>query len=261
MERGLLVNKLVMNEHEEGIIELKLNRPLKYNAVDLDMMDELKASLNSLCIKNDLKAMVITGEGEKAFCSGGDVEAFHQLKTKDEAYYMLSKMGEVLYQIMTFPIPTFAIMNGIALGGGCEIATACDFRIAKQGISLGFIQGSLAITTGWGGATMLHEKLAYDKAMTMLLSGKRMSAEEAHSLGFIQKIVSAKNAQTEAYQFIHESLVEHPNVLRAYKSVKVNQWINTQLHARMMSEINRCAELWEMEDHHSAVSLFLNRKK
>ncbi|WP_338786671.1 enoyl-CoA hydratase/isomerase family protein [Metabacillus sp. FJAT-53654] len=255
------MNKLVMNEYEEGIIELKLNRPLKYNAVDLEMMDELKASLNSLYKRNDIKAMVITGEGEKAFCSGGDVEAFHHLKTKDEAYHMLSKMGELLYQIMTFPIPTFAFMNGIALGGGCEIATACDFRIAKQGISLGFIQGSLAITTGWGGSTMLHEKLAYDKAMTMLLSARTMLAEEAHTLGFIQKIVSDANARIEAYQFIHKSLVDHPNVLRAYKTVKVNQWINTQLHVRMMSEINRCAELWEMEDHLSAATLFLNRKK
>lgn len=255
------MNKLVISECEKGIVELKLNRPSKFNAVDFDMMEEFKASLCSLHERKDLKAIVITGEGEKAFCSGGDVEAFDLLKTKDEAYYMLSKMGEVLYQIITFPIPTFALLNGIALGGGCEIATACDFRIAKQDISVGFIQGNLAITTGWGGATMLHEKLAYDKAMSILLSAKKMSVDEAQSVGFIQKIIPTANFRSEAYQFINESLVEYPNVLRAYKAVKVNQWKQTQLHTRMMAEINRCADLWALEDHHRAVSKFLNRKK
>lgn len=255
------MNKLVISESDDGIVELKLNRPTKYNAIDLDMMDEFKTSLHTLQEKKNLRAMVITGEGDKAFCSGGDVKAFDLLKTKEEAYHMLSKMGEILYQIMTFPIPTFALLNGIALGGGCEIATACDFRIAKQGISIGFIQGELAITTGWGGATMLHEKLAHDKAMSILISAKKMTVEEAQSLGFIQKIVSATNYNSEAYEFINELLVEHPDVLRAYKSVKVNQWQHTQLHNRMKSEIKRCAELWAMEDHHNAVSLFLNRKK
>jgi enoyl-CoA hydratase/carnithine racemase len=254
------MNKIIISEYDDGIVELKLNRPAKYNAVDYDMINEFKTILHSLRERKDLRAMVITGEGEKAFCSGGDLTAFDALKTKDAAYHMLSKMGEILYQIMTFPIPTFALLNGIALGGGCEIATACDFRIAKQGISVGFIQGNLAITTGWGGATMLHEKLAHDKAMSILLSAKKMSVEEALSLGFIQKIVPTANYISEAYQFINESLVEHPNVVRAYKSIKVNQWNQTNLQARMMTEINRCAELWAMEEHHNAVATFLNRK-
>jgi enoyl-CoA hydratase/carnithine racemase len=255
------MNKIVINEHEKGIVELKLNRPTKYNSIDHEMMDELSKCLQTLHEKKDLRAMVITGEGEKAFCSGGDVKVFELLKTKKEAYQMLSKMGDVLYQIMTFPLPTYALINGIALGGGCEIAAACDVRIAKKGVTLGFIQGNLAITTGWGGATMLQEKLPYDKAMSLLLSAKKISADEAQSIGFVQKIVSESNYKSEAFQFIHDSLVEYPLILRAYKSVKVNHWKQTGLHSRMMSEINRCAELWELEDHHNAVSEFVNRKK
>lgn len=255
------MNKIILTEYEKGIVEIKLNRPETYNAVDFDMMDELHISLKKLHDTKDIRAIMITGEGDRAFCSGGDVNAFEQLKTKEEAYDMLSKMGEVLYQILMLPIPTFALINGIALGGGCEIATACDVRIAKQGAEIGFIQGNLAITTGWGGATLLHEKMPYDKAMSLLLSAKRISVEEAHSLEFIQKIVEESTYRTEAIQFILNSLVEYPLVLRAYKSVKIDQWQQTGLLSRMKLEINRCAELWEMENHHNAVSRFVNRKK
>lgn len=255
------MKKIAISEIESGIVELKLNRPTKCNAIDLEMMDELKVGLKVLKENKHLRALVITGEGEKAFCSGGDVKHFEQLKTKEEAYDMLSKMGEVLYEIMTFPIPTFALINGIVLGGGCEIAAACDIRIAKSGVKIGFIQGDLAITTGWGGATLLLEKLSYNNAMSLLLSAKKISVEEAQSLGFIQKIVSTSNYKSEAFEFIHDSLVEYPLVVRAYKSVKVNQWKQSNLLTRMMSEINRCAELWAMEDHHRAVTRFVNRKK
>lgn len=254
------MNKLVRNEPVKGIVELKLNRPSKLNAIDFDIMEELKENLHTLRAKRDLKALVITGEGEKAFCSGGDIKLFHKIKTKDEAYHMLSKMGEILYQLMIFPLPTFALINGLALGGGCEIATACDFRIAKQGIKVGFIQGQLGITTGWGGATMLHEKLVYDHAMSILLSAKTITAVKAQSLGFINEIFPERKYQYEAYKFIEKSLVNNVDVLRAYKTVKVDQWSETQLYSRMMSEINRCAELWTTEAHHQAVEEFLFKK-
>lgn len=250
----------MISEPEKGLVELRFNRPLKHNAVDYDVMEALKVNLYSLQTRKDIKALIITGEGDKAFCSGGDVEAFQYLKTKDEAYHMLSKMGEILYELMTFPLPTYALINGIALGGGCEIATACDFRMAKKGVSIGFIQGNLSITTGWGGATMLHEKLAYEQAMFVLFSAKKMSSEEAESTGFVQKIVSEDRFKAEAYEYIQQSLVEDTKVLRAYKAVKINQWIQSNLYSRMMSEIHRCAELWASDDHHRAVTNFLSRK-
>ncbi len=251
----------MVTEPIDGIVELKLNRSNKYNAIEFEMMDELKKSLEELKVRSDLKGLVITGEGEKAFCSGGDIEIFHQLKTQEESYQMLSKMGDILYELMVFPIPTFALINGLALGGGCEIATACDFRVAKQGVSVGFIQGKLAITTGWGGATMLLEKLRYDQAMSLLCSGNKMLVEEAESLGFIHKIINNENDfYTAAYKHIQASLIDHPNVLRSYKAIKVNQWKQAELHKRMVNEIHNCSVLWGLDEHHQAVENFINRK-
>lgn len=254
------MSKLIVSEIEDGLVELRLNRPIKHNAIDYEIMDEIKRNLQSLKAKKNLRALILTGEGDKAFCSGGDVKAFQHLKTRDEAYFMLSKMGDVLYELMTFPLPTFAIINGIALGGGCEIATACDIRIARKGATLGFIQGQLSITTGWGGATLLYEKLSYEHAISFLYSAKKISSKDAEHMGFIQKTVSDENYNEQSYSFIKESLVKDPNVLRAYKAVKVSQWEQSNLYSRMMSEINRCAELWSSEEHHHAVSAFLTRK-
>ena len=255
------MSKLIVTEPIKDVVEFKLNRPLKFNAIDFGVMEELKDNLHMLHSNKELKAIIITGEGEKAFCSGGDIEVFKNIKTKSEAYDMLSKMGDILYQMMTFPVPTFALINGLALGGGCEIASSCDFRVAKQGVKVGFIQGELSITTGWGGATMLLEKLPYDNAMSLLISAKIVTADEAKDKGFLTEVIPEENFIQNAYHFIEQTLVKNSPVLRSYKAIKVEQWLQTNLYSRMMSEINRCAELWEREEHHQAVEQFLLRKK
>lgn len=255
-----VLNKLIVSEPIKDIIELKFNRPSKLNAIDFELMEELKKTLHKLTQNKEVKAIILTGEGEKAFCSGGDIKAFENIKTKSEAYDMLTKMGEILFSIMTFPLPTFALLNGLTLGGGCEIATACDFRVAKKGISVGFIQGKLGITTGWGGATLLHEKLPYDSAMSFLFSSNKITVEKAKKRGFITEIMPEQHFSQEAYDFVDQSLVKNSSVLEAYKAIKINQWINSNLYSRMMTEINRCAELWATEEHHQAVEQFLSRR-
>lgn len=251
------MKKVIVSNKGEGIVEIKLNRPEIRNAIDLDVMDELRRMIKKIKLDHSIKGVVITGEGEQAFCSGGDLSVFHQLTTQKEAYQMLSNMGEILYEWMLLPQPTFALLNGTAVGGGCEIASACDFRIAKKSISVGFIQGALAITTGWGGASMLFEKLPYDKALRMLLSAKKMSAEEAFELGFISKLVSDHNFYDEGYQFIKETIRSNAEVLRAYKQIKISEW-EKGLKEKMENEILRCSILWEKEEHINAVNHFLN---
>ncbi|WP_261179315.1 enoyl-CoA hydratase/isomerase family protein [Anaerobacillus sp. CMMVII] len=105
-----------------------------------------------------MKIVVLTGAGTDAFCSGGDLSIFHHIHTKGEAKEMLLKMAKVLHKLFFFSKPTVAYLNGTTVGGGCEIATACDFRIAEKKLKIGFIQGRLGITTGWGGSTYLMER-------------------------------------------------------------------------------------------------------
>jgi enoyl-CoA hydratase len=253
------MKKLIVERDESGIVWITINRPERRNAIDYDVMDALDRTLTEIGQNETDKAVVITGAGEKSFCSGGDLQQFHSLHTKEEALGMLSKMGAILYRLMTLPKPTIALLNGTAVGGGCEIAAACDYRFASEGAQIGFIQGQLGITTGWGGATMLYEKLCHDQAMTLLYSAKRYHAEEAHKLGFIHAIFQG-DLKLSCRSWIKETLSPRAEVLASYKKVAVRKWEQTCLQERMREEIEQCAVLWEGDAHHEAVASFLSKK-
>ncbi|MGG4490633.1 enoyl-CoA hydratase/isomerase family protein [Metabacillus idriensis] len=249
----------VSASERNGILEIKINRPERRNAIDYDVMNELEAILTGAEGNERLLAAVITGSGSKAFCSGGDLSVFGNITTAEEALYMLSKMGNLLYRIMTLPVPTFALINGTAVGGGMEIAASADFRLVNEEASLGFIQGNQAITTGWGGSAMLFEKMQHDKALYMLTSGEKINAHKAKELGFASDVFHSDTFETDAYEYIRKALIPYPDVIRAYKKGQINKWVSSGLEKRMQEEIAKCAELWAGEEHLNAVRKFFQK--
>ncbi|MDF1506696.1 enoyl-CoA hydratase/isomerase family protein [Robertmurraya sp. DFI.2.37] len=243
---------------DDGLLVFTITRQDKRNAVNFEVMAGLNKAIQ-LANKPKVKALVITGEGEEAFCSGGDLGEFHQLKTEDQAYQMLIKMGELLYQLVMHPKPTVALLNGLAIGGGCEIATACDIRIARKGIKAGFVQGNLAITTGWGGGTILLERLQHSAAMKMLLEAKVYSCEQLIELGFVQYIYEGDRWEglRNNLEFI---FTLEDTVLIAYKTMFIRKMRLLDLKERIENEIRQCAILWEKDAHHKQVDKFLNKK-
>lgn len=252
------MGKVLLERTENGVVWLTINRLEKRNAIDFDVMDEFKRIIDEVAHNKNDKVLVITGAGNKAFCSGGDLSVFHNLNTKEEAYQMLSKMGEILYSLVTLTKPTVALLNGAAIGGGCEIASACDFRLASENAKFGFVQGKLGITTGWGGASMLLEKLAYDKAMTLLMTANRFSAQEGLELGFINEILSEQNLKAQCEAWLQAYIEQSTGVLKAYKQAAIKNWECTNLRDRMFAEIKECSILWESDEHHEAVRSFLD---
>lgn len=251
-------NCLVKTLVGESILQLTINRPDKRNAISYEVMDELDAAVDWAKKDERVKILLIRGAGEQAFCSGGDLSEFHALETEEAAFGMLSKMGQVLYKLATFPKPTIAYINGTAIGGGCEIATACDIRIAKKGVKMGFVQGHQAITTGWGCGTILTEKLSPANAMALLWSAGIMLPEEAMKLGFISEVTEDDEQVLTILERYNDKQGE---VLQAYKNMLVRKWEQTNLRERMMEEIKVCAKLWEKEEHLLAVKQFRERKK
>ncbi|SFA53350.1 Enoyl-CoA hydratase/carnithine racemase [Anoxybacillus pushchinoensis] len=248
-----------MIEKQQGIAWFTICRPTRRNAIDYTVMDELHEAIELAEQDDEVKVLVITGAGEDAFCAGGDLQVFHQLKTKEEAYAMLAKMGNILYRLLTLPKPTVALINGIAVGGGCELATACDFRFARAGARLGFVQANLAITTGWGGATMLFEKMAYDKALHLLLQAQTITAEEAERIGFVHRTFHhslREQCEKEMSGYTNKST----HVLRAYKEAATKRWKTEEFRRRFFAEIEQCAHLWESEEHEQAVQSFLAKR-
>ncbi len=245
--------------NSNGILQFTINRPEKRNAINYEVMNGLQEALNECEENRDVKAFVITGMGDKAFCSGGDLSKFHNLITENESFVMLNKMGQLLKRLAFLQKPTIALINGTAIGGGCEIATACDFRIAKKHAKMGFVQGNLAITTGFGGGTLLLEKIAPSKALSLLMTAKVMMAEELAELGFIDEVVEHKDALNES-PLVKGISSKSIGVLMAYKAQLLAKWNIKKLEENMNKEIRECSKLWAMEEHHEEVRKFLKKR-
>ncbi|KAB2337729.1 enoyl-CoA hydratase/isomerase family protein [Cytobacillus depressus] len=251
------MNPYLIKEYDDGLLLFTINRPEKRNAINYEIMDGLEEAL-SIANQEHIKVLAITGEGDRAFCSGGDLSVFHQLRTEEEAYEMLARMSKILVKLSLLPKPTVAFMNGTAVGGGCELAAACDFRIAGKHVKAGFIQGTLAITTGWGGGTFLTERLLPANAMKMLMEAALYNAEQLKELGFIQAIIDG-NLIEGGRKYLQHILKLNGDVLKAYKQIYLHKWNESRLQERVNAEVRQCAKLWEREAHHEQVAKFLEK--
>lgn len=257
-DKGDTCLSFFIEKREKGYLLFTITRSEKRNAVNYDVMQGLTEAI-SLMNDSTIKALVITGEGDQAFCSGGDLSVFHQLQTKEEAYGMLSEMSHILYSLMTLTKPTIALLNGTAIGGGCELASACDFRLAREGIRAGFVQGKQAITTGWGGGTILSEKLPAARSMKLLMEAEIHTVEYLREAGFIDHIYS--NNHIIACETFMEKLLEVDlKVLESYKMMWILKWEENKLRERIEKEVRNCSVLWESESHHKYVQNFISKK-
>ena len=244
-------------ETKNQVMTFTIDRPHIRNAVNNEVMEGFE-ELAKRAREEDIRYVIITATGEQAFCSGGDLSVFHELKTEQQAWPMLSRMGEALYRIKTIPVPVIALVNGTAVGGGCEIATACDYRLVKSHAKCGFIQGTLAITSGWGGGTYLFETLKHDAALKMLCDARAYSAGELLENGWASAIIKEDG---DIEQFLASMNRVLPSVHRAYKEIAIRKWQEVNLKQRVDQEIRECARLWAQEAHHQAVDGFLNKSK
>lgn len=247
-------------EVRNGAAWFTIMRPEKRNAVDYEVMEELRNTLVKAKEDESVKLLVITGSGENAFCSGGDLSVFHGLKTAEEASGMLSEMADILLDLFFFPKPTVACLNGSAVGGGCEIASACDIRIGYEDIGMGFIQGSLGITTGWGGTAFLMHRLASPQALDLLISAEKITSQKAMEMGFLQAVFSRREKE-RIQLFLDRYLKQSLGVLKGYKSNYLSGINVDSLKAQVYQEVGRCALLWASEEHHQAVEAFQNKAK
>ncbi|MCA0990119.1 enoyl-CoA hydratase/isomerase family protein [Pseudalkalibacillus hwajinpoensis] len=238
---------------------ITIHRPEQRNAINFEVMDQLSQAIETVEADDRISYIVLTGSGDKVFCSGGDVRAFQELRTEDQAYPMLRKMGNVLDQLFFCKKPTVALLNGHAVGGGLELAMACDYRIARKNTKVGFIQGSIGLTTGWGGSTYALTRMNHAEALKMLMSADRYSSEEAFLSGCLTYITDDLLWEEDAYRYIENLLKRSPLILSSYKTYWLNSLDSHLIRHRVEEEIRSCARLWDTEEHHQAVKAFLNK--
>jgi len=251
------LSNLISYEEQKEYGVIALNRPEKRNAISVEMAKMLSEILDEIK-ERPIKFLVIRSTGDKVFCAGGDLNDFHGALDEEEAYRTLHKMKQVLMKIVTFPVPTISLLQGKALGGGAELATACDFRIAKEGTSFGFVQSNLGILPGWGGGALLYEKVHPSFALHWLTEGKMHSVETLKQKGWIHQIVPAANWDVE-----DKLLANYLNKSFEQMSLLKSQYLEAlsvpTLLEKMEKESARCASLWASETHKQAVEAFQNK--
>ncbi len=179
---------------------ITLNRPAVHNSVDEATMAQLESILDRVETEPRVRVLILTGAGEKTFSAGGDLKYFAQLETREAGVAMSERMQAILARLYEGERVAIAAVNGQALGGGCEILTACHFRIASSGARFGFRQAANGLITGWGGGIRLFSLLGRAHALDLLLTSRIIDTDEALAMGLIDRAVSADRLMGEARQ-------------------------------------------------------------
>lgn len=224
---------------DNGVAQITLNRPHVKNAVNFDMMANLDEVLDQFEQDKSLRGLLICGAGE-TFCSGGDLNDFHTLSGGSEVYnQMLKPMMDQLYRIASLPCPVTAFVEGAAIGGGAELAMACDRVVIAPDSRIGFIQVKLGIQTGWGGAELLNRHVDEKTAFEMLTTGELYSAKDLQHKGLtiMTKAPSVSNIKKARKKIADESL---------YRAMK--------------KEALSCSKSWGSERHGEMMRYFLDKQ-
>ena len=223
-------------------------------------MRQFAGLIPQLARDSRVRALVLTGAGRSAFCSGGDVVELSRYPLMEDGAYMSGLMSEALLALERLPVPVIAAINGYALGGGSEIAVACDLRLVEVQIRMGFVQARLGLTPGWGGGQRLMRLVGYARAMEILLEARLLTAEELLRLGLATRMVPAGEALPQALAFAQQVAQLPPGVVRAIKTL-LQAGIRESYEQALQTERAVFPPLWASDAHLRAVEKFLNREK
>lgn len=246
-----------------GIAVLWFDRPEALNALNLATMRAFAAAVEDLHRQAQtlsLRAVIVTGTGDKAFSSGGDLQELSQYPDAASALDFITVMGDALLALEQLPVPVIAAMNGYALGGGTEIALACDLRVVDEAITFGLVQLKMALTPGWGAGQRLLRLVGYSKAMQMLFEAAPLKSDEVSRLGLANKVTPAGQAYTAALEWATQIGNQPPDVIRSIKAL-LQAGLTQPYEDALQIERQLFPALWAAEPHLQAVERFLQRKK
>lgn len=244
-------------ERDEDIVQITINRQDKLNAMNLGVMDEFISILDIL-EKDTSKVIIITGEGTKAFSAGADIEYMSNIGPAEAEKYAL-RGHEVLNRIEKLEKPVIAAVNGYALGGGCELALACDIRFASSNAQLGQPEVTLGICPGWGGTQRLLRIVGPARAKDLIFSGRKIMAEEAFSMGLINKIFSSDSLISETKKYA-KILSKNSSFAIGISKMLVNKGMDTNLDTGLKLEIYSWAVCFSTKEREERMRKFVEKK-
>jgi enoyl-CoA hydratase len=249
---NLLVN------FENNVFQITVNRPQNLNALNMKTLNEFEQAISIVYREKEIRGVIVTGSGEKAFIAGADIKEFSGF-SREQGRQMVENGQRVLKLVEECPKPVIAAINGYALGGGCELAMACHIRIASENARFGQPEVKLGIIPGYGGTQRLLQLVGKTKAMEMLMTGDPIDAFEAKSLGILNYIVKPDQLIPKSKEVLHQIF---SNSSIAIKSVinSVSAFYASDVDG-FIAEINEFEKCFGSEDFIEGTNAFINKRK
>ena len=243
-------------EKQGGIALVTIDRPEARNALSLELQAELRVALDALRFDEAVEAVIFTGAGERAFAAGADI---HGLRDYTHATAIASGLQRLFDEIEAFEKPTIAAINGLALGGGCELAMACDLRVASEDARFGLPETGLGIIPGAGGTQRLTRLVGVGLALDLILTGRLLTAEEARQAGLVSRVVATDMLLDTCREVAATILERGPLAVRLARMV-VRTGADVDLASGQLIERLAQAVLYETDDKREGVAAFFDKR-
>ncbi|OQX26505.1 MAG: enoyl-CoA hydratase [Desulfobacteraceae bacterium IS3] len=252
-------DSILLTEEQDSVVTLTLNRPEVMNSLNFALLHAIRDQIESLRFRTDVRVVIITGAGEKAFCSGADLKERASLSPIQVKEYIFT-IRNLFTSIEQLNKPVIAAVNGIALGGGTELALASDIRIASKSASMGLTETRLAIIPGAGGTQRLPRLVGKGKAKELMFTGRRVDAEEALRINMVNQICEPKDLLDECRKMAAMICETGPVAIEQVKYA-INYGIETDLHTGLAIESNAYWVTIPTKDRLEGLAAFREKRK
>ena len=248
--------KTLLTSLEQGIFTITLNRPDKMNALNRDVMSDLNAVLNEIEGNAQVKAVILTGAGQKAFVAGADISEFVGL-SKEQGTALAKTGQDIFFRMENSVKPIVAAVNGFALGGGCELAMACHFRIASENAKFGQPEVTLGLIPGYGGTQRLVQLIGKGRALELLMTGNIIDASIALEYGLVNHVVSQDELLPKAKSILEQIIAKAPLAISKCIAAANASYTETGYEV----ELKSFGECFNTNDMKEGTSAFLEKRK
>lgn len=250
---------ILLTEKKDQTLILTFNRPNVMNCINFDLLKAIKKALEPLQTGREIRTVIFTGAGEKAFCAGADLKERATLNPEQVAEFIFT-IRTLLTSIQRLPVPVISAVNGIALGGGTEIALASDIRIASETAAMGLTETRLAIIPGGGGTQRLPRIIGVAKAKELIFTGRRVDAQEALDIGLVNAVTSPDSLMEKAFEMADMIAQTGPIALEMAKYA-IDTGIETDLATGLAIESNAYRVTIPTQDRIEGLTAFKEKRK